>query len=321
LLTRSPRRVFPETPAPCFLEPVSTVPPMPHRRRLAALAFALAALAPPPGRAGDWHQAESIACSDCHTMHNSSGGVAMRYDAAAEPAPFLLRHASSILLCLQCHDGTTVAPSVLQGASEPPAGYFTRAGVDLVASTAHPLGQVAPVAVPQGDGAMVLSCTSCHDPHGSSNYRNLRVKPSGREGEPPPPVVANQLVAATGANAAQVYTPGNVTYVSGMSGWCLDCHDRYDPTDPTQAQDLSAHPFDRRLSENPSIWATWGAPQVTPRLRVENPEGVAASDVGHTADEVFCLSCHKPHGNANPRGVVYPDGVSSTSACVQCHAM
>ncbi len=283
----------------------------------AALAT-LVTVAPLLAAGGDWHRDQSLACTDCHTMHNSSGGQPMRYDQVGLPAPALLRHASATELCLYCHDGSR-GPSVLGGGQETPAGYFTRPGPDTVTSTAHPLGQPIPVAAPQGDGTpFTLTCVSCHAPHGNASYRNLWEKPSRLDGPAPPEVVVRQAVVANGVNAAQVYTPGNVSYVSGSSGWCLDCHNRYDPTDPVQRDQLSAHPFDRALSTNPTIWQTWGDPTIVNRVRVQNADPLNPAPP-HAADQVFCGSCHRAHGNANPRGVVYPDGVSSTSGCVQCH--
>src|SRR5512138_2482777 len=188
-------------------------------------ALALAALVASPALAGGWHSGDTLACSDCHTMHNSMNGEPMRYDASAAPANLLLRAENATALCLACHgqSAASQAPSVTAPSSwDPPGGGFPADLADP-GHTAHALGP-APVTPPNGTTPVVMTCVTCHAPHGSGSYRNLRPSPSGTNRSTAAPAAA-QVVSANGTNAAAVYVRSNVRYLSGWSAWCMDCHD------------------------------------------------------------------------------------------------
>jgi hypothetical protein len=92
-------------------------------------------------------------------------------------------------------------------------------------------------------------CTSCHDPHGSSNYRLLKDNVNGwarggynASGAPDPYVISNEEEYPTGgfakgalgvtqmANYKPNYTsPQYAKFETGkaMSGWCSGCHTAY----------------------------------------------------------------------------------------------
>lgn len=278
-------------------------------RTAGALLLALA-LAPRPHAAGEWHRDASLRCSDCHTMHNSKGGQPMRYDLEQGGAVLLLRAASPTALCLACHGGTRPeisAPSVRTPADgDPPGGGFP-ADLTDPGHQAHSLGDV-PVLPPYGDTAVVMTCVTCHAPHGSAAYRNLVTSPSGAGRATVPPVVTQQVVA-DGSNPDRVYVRSNVRYVSGFSAWCLDCHNLIVPGD-------GSHPWDVAMfGAAGADYATW-AGTFAQRLAVENPNGAPPPDA---ADRVFCLTCHKAHGSPHPAAFVYPDGLTMSSTCVQCH--
>jgi predicted CXXCH cytochrome family protein len=295
---------------------------MNHRLRTiswlpAALAVA-AALGPATGRPGDWHRDRSLVCSDCHTMHNSRGGQPMRYDLQSGPAVLLLRADGVTPLCLACHRGdrpTVAAPSVVSPSNwDPPGGGFP-SDLSDPSHHAHSLG-TTPTLPPWGDTEVVMTCATCHDPHGSGAYRNLRTSPSGT-GRATTPPVANQSVTATGGNPAQVYVRANVRYVSGMSAWCMDCHNLIGPSH-SDGVDATAHPWDRPIFGSAlADWAAWSG-TITNRAAVENGAGAASPDVG---DQVFCLSCHKAHGSPNSAALVHADGATLSSTCQQCHNM
>jgi predicted CXXCH cytochrome family protein len=262
-----------------------------------------------PGRAGDWHVGASLRCSDCHTMHNSKGGTPMRYDNKQVGSPRLLRSADALSLCEYCHDGSVpAAPDVVAplydvyAGLEPAGGWFASPGA-LSSPTGHDLG-LGPQDTPYGTTKISLDCVTCHDPHGSGNHRNLRPSPSGRS--PGTTVVVDQKVRPNGSNPAQAYATTNLAYRSGMSAWCKDCHDQAGADHADEAQIWGA------ASASYSVWQQ----PITNRVPVTNP---LDPTVPSQDDQVFCLSCHKAHGSANTRGLIYADGATLDSTCAQCH--
>lgn len=289
--------------------------------RVFALASVLSLLISPFAAAGDWHSGTSSACSDCHTMHNSSNGQPMRYDNDPTPAPHLLRHASTLSLCVFCHDGSNLnAPDVVAPVNyvaDPPGGFFPNV-LGQASITAHDLGLPNPVVPPGGTTAMTLTCATCHDPHGGPNYRNLRTDPA-QTGTASIAVTAKQTVLPDGTNPSKVYVGSNIVYKSGMSQWCGACHGDFHGR--TNSGEGTGSPWLR----HPQDQSVWGSPHadfgfwsgtVVNRVPVQSPNDdlIPTND-----DQVFCLSCHKAHGSANRAALFFADGSTLTSTCQQCH--
>lgn len=293
---------------------------MPFRRRLDELACAtllFASLLPAIAQGGEWHRDRALVCSDCHTMHNSKGGRPMRYDDRESPGVALLRGESATAVCMACHRGdrpTVKAPGVASPSNwDPPGGGFPSDLTDP-AHHAHALGPT-PLLPPSGDTEVVMSCVTCHEPHGNGAYRNLRTNPSGKVRASVPPVVSQTVTAVSGQG--DPYTRANLRYVSGMSQWCMDCHNLITAEHSATADALvAAHPWDLPLFGSAKAdYGAWSGP-VPNRVPVQNAAGVAAPNEG---DQVFCLSCHKAHGSPNEATLIYADGVTRSSTCQQCH--
>jgi predicted CXXCH cytochrome family protein len=258
-------------------------------------AVAVIVLIAAPVRAGGWHSGSSLVCTDCHSQH---GG--------ATPAPKLLTRATTIELCLSCHDGMSpAAPDVIAPVgyvAESAAGAFPNSG-GIATSHAHHLNNPTAEVPPGGTVPMVLTCTTCHDPHGNDNYRNLRPDPT-RTGLADVAVIANQKIAPDGSNPADVYVPANVVYKAGVSGWCRQCH-------------TTAHyPHEKRIwSSKVASYTAWTTVTL-PRVPVLSPNDDL---IPSTDDRVICLSCHKAHGSANDAMVIYADGATRESTCSECH--
>lgn len=265
-----------------------------------------ASLAPLRAAGGDWHRDRTLVCSDCHTMHNSKGGLPMRYDQSGDAAAVLLRAESATAVCLACHVGERRGIDVSPPTNwDPPGGGFPSDLKDPLMQ-AHSLG-TAPVLPPDGDTPVVMTCVTCHDPHGNGAYRNLRASPSGTGRSTAAPVVS-QSVTANGSNADAVYTRANVRYVSGMSQWCMDCHNLMDPA--------THHSWDRPIAGSSfADFAAWSAISQN-RVPTQNATVAAAPNLN---DQVFCLSCHKAHGSPNGAALIYADALDLTSTCQQCH--
>ncbi len=219
----------------------------------------------------------SAVCAACHRAHTSS-------------AEYLLATPRVTGLCIGCHDGTGADTNVVDGAfitngSELPApggynhgtwgtstfalmgGGFTNITYDG-ASTATTSKHMAPgtgtalttFKLQFGKGTTgpglvknYLDCVDCHMPHRSSNYRMLRVKPTGYGGAnlsvPATSRVASLGVIGTVAAENADYAGGvkgrrytedsgmfnyTITDAStpgageGVSKWCgIGCHDFY----------------------------------------------------------------------------------------------
>lgn len=303
--------------------------------------------------AGDWHFGTGMVCSQCHTMHNSQNGAPMRYDNDPTPANYLLRHSSVSSLCLYCHDGGIVnAPDVFSPIATSYApdefsggGFFARP-VGVANPTGHDLG--LGVSVPLSNlSSMTLNCTTCHDPHGTRNYRNLRSSPSGRTNVP---IVMNNPSQPTddvfvnvrpdGSNPGAGYRRSNTGYKAKMAAWCAECHDSLASNSiGTSPAHFMRHPSNVALNASgyhtaPTNW-TGGTSQgfgaITgdstagiPRTRFQGPTATnfTESTTVAASNEVFCPSCHLAHGSNYKGGLLWPfkeGGADMMAPCQQCH--
>jgi len=272
---------------------------------------------------GDWHFGSKLVCSDCHTIHDSANSQPMRYDGVAAPAPDMLRAATSLALCIYCHDGTRAdAPDVIAPVAyvaDPAGGFFANSG-GVASGNAHNLGMPSSEIPPGGDNSVLLTCTTCHAPHGNSNYRNLQHNPVGSANVPDVTVVVNQIVKANGSNPNTVYIPANLVYKSGISQWCGACHSVFFGKSADKEGSASPwlrHPSDQTISTSKHVDDQHWSGSIMNRVPIQSPndDTIPSGD-----DQVFCLSCHKAHGSAKPFGLIYADGATLTSTCQQCHS-
>ncbi len=275
------------------------------RRRLLTWSTAVLLLAPMVTGGGEWHRANGLRCSDCHTMHNSKGGSPMRYDGQKAPAPHLLRDASEVSLCLACHNGSdTHAPKVTTPTNGDPLGGGFPADLSDPNHTGHALGG-GPVVPPDGDTEVTMTCSTCHSVHGNTRYRNLVESPSGTGRAAGIPLIVNQGTTANGWNPGDVYVQSNVVYKRGFSAWCMDCHNL--ATGPHTDSSLYGSPY--------VDYAHWSS-DLTDRVRVQSP----TDDVSPSQDDqAFCLTCHRAHGTPNTNALIWADGLTLDSTCQQCH--
>ncbi len=308
-------------------------------------------------------------CNTCHIMHGDPG---------AGVGDGLLLAGSSSDVCLNCHAadyGEVLGVDHLAPPPERGPGNFVFLLADNINDS--PDGATNPISgdaaghnlLAPGHGlatdgtrltspggsypASELRCTSCHDPHGNSNYRFLR-GPGNDEGSGgtfvyPPPLAEglDLLVGGVEANG------NHVAYQSGMSRWCGNCHGGYLDRHNRMGSSFR-HPIDRNLSTrtssryneyNGTADPTGGSAATAylaavPFEVVDNTVNRTAG--ANTSSRVMCLTCHRAHATSAPAagrwdfnvaalgddGVVsgsyplpnpYPDP-NQTSLCGKCHS-
>jgi len=261
-------------------------------------------------------------CSTCHTMHAGAG----------QNGGSLLLSGSSSDLCLSCHAteyGAVLGPDALAPPPERGPGNFVfllstnindgadgatnpipgdAAGHNLSAPGHGLATDGTRLTSPGGTyPAADLKCTSCHDPHGNTNYRFLW-GPGGNSSFAYAAPEAEGLDLALG----EVENNANhVAYRGGVSLWCANCHAGY----------LQKH---NRMGSSFRHWTdtTMGS-MVRERYGVYNGTadptgGVAATSYlaavpfevadntltrtsGPTAtSRVMCLTCHRAHATSSP---------------------
>jgi predicted CXXCH cytochrome family protein len=182
-----------------------------------------------------------------------------------------------------------------------------------------------------GSALIKMDCGSCHDVHGSSNYRLLKDKVFGVAVggysdpalAPIPYVISNETGFPVGgfrlhedaiANGYQPdyttpkyakapeLTPGNPDPLKGMSGWCVGCHTFYMGTPGSisasqtyEADTIFGEVVRHRHPVNVELSTFTG-----PRAVVANNGLPLAHDPGELTAEnndwIDCMTCHYAHG-------------------------
>ncbi|MHB0935686.1 MAG: cytochrome c3 family protein [Armatimonadota bacterium] len=316
------------------------------------LCIAALALCASLAMAGDYHTGTTLICADCHTMHYS---VSHDYDGTAldpamgetlapgGPHTYLLKNTPNEL-CLQCHDGKTFAPDVVETNTNSyvrQAGAINKMGGGAGYETwkGHTLGSMD---APPGNGgaytpsAHGLECINCHMQHGGATaYRNLTIRgPLGAAATVTYASVTNDTTKdvfqrnGAGSALADHYSFANVdfnepdTTASKYATWCKNCHTDFHGAkggaelggDPVTNHDWLRHPTN---DVNVGEQNTHGHS----RISAFNPAGKAnwaklmdpagqwnyatATDAAPGGYTPSCFSCHKAHGNQNAFGLIH----------------
>ncbi len=300
------------------------------------------------GTAYAFHDEGVARCSGCHTMHNSQNNALV--DANSPNGnPWLLKDATPSDVCLSCHavtHGNEFTGTPLDPPPQTAAGSFiflTAANLNDGRSGSYPgrtagHNVVAPGYALAADGTVLtapgggagaftstdLGCSSCHDPHGNTNFRMLYGIGSIQDG------LFNFTNAAPLAEGVSyndtVSNTIHTAYHSGMSAWCGNCHGDFHNNN-TKLIHPSGHTLGGTIS---GIYNRYngtgdqsggdGANAFLELVPFEDPAMDTTSTSGPTASsQVMCLTCHRAHASSAPDagrwdfivGLLSEDGVRS----------
>lgn len=232
---------------------------------------------------------DSDACAGCHRAHTAVSAVTWTDNNGGTKNALLIGGTATTLqeFCYTCHSdaGTGAATNVQAGVYEAAhvagstvPGYITTesengavlngggfsdmGGAGATVTSIHSVNGAAGVAWGEtanlnGGGTNInMDCATCHDPHGSSNYRILQDKVNGIDvggylggvdggidPVPTPFVISNEVGYPTGGfrlhrnygalgykpdyTEARYAQPVGMDTAKGMSGWCAACHSTY----------------------------------------------------------------------------------------------
>jgi len=175
---------------------------------------------------------------------------------------------------------------------------------------------------------IVMDCGTCHDPHGSSNYRILKDVVNGvavggydssvsaTDPVPTPYVISAEAGYPVGGfalhtqysayipdytNAQYAKAPGD-DETKGMTGWCIGCHttyatgtSTYDSADGFGFIARHRHPMNVPLSNfaGPRSLVVTDLPAA---IALDHDTSEAGATSNEDSDWIECLSCHNAHG-------------------------
>ncbi len=263
-----------------------------------ALVLAFAGSVSANGGPHGGYTATTDACAGCHRAHTAVG-------------PNLLVQTSTYALCMSCHgsagtgadtnveDGfflstrsasTTGTANTTDNAPLLAGGFAFYKTVAVTSS--HDMTGAGNTRAAWGNGAtnrglqvnisdVQFNCASCHDPHGSPNYRIVKATANGN-------AVA---VAQVDEGAAKDYDTEQ--WGTGQSNLCAACHGAYHKTAAGQGSTLDGTTYTHRVD----MAFTYGANA--------NPETVGMGgltlplSLTGTSNLVVCQTCHLPHGSSS----------------------
>lgn len=225
---------------------------------------------------------DTDSCAGCHRAHTAASSITWTRTDGTQGSALLMSTANEVYqFCYTCHDAvglgadTNVEEGIYEGTlpGNTMGGRLNAGGFDSgLFPTSHMYTGASWFAyggstdadllggLSDGEPQIVMSCTSCHDVHGSSNYRLLKDVVNGRvvggyddtapgfsaENPMPTPWVVSAepgypamgwLLHEPGASQVATYQPSYTRPLHakppannpsrGISGWCAACHVQY----------------------------------------------------------------------------------------------
>ena len=276
-----------------------------------AFILALAGVVSANGGPHGGYTATTDACAGCHRAHTAVG-------------PNLLIQNSTYALCMTCHGTTgtgadtdvqdgyflsTRSPSTVGTANTIDNAPLLAGGFDfyktVAATSKHDMIGAGNTLLAWGNGATnrgvqvaisgpEFNCASCHDPHGSANYRIIKTTVNA----------AAVSVAQVDEGAAKDYDTEQ--WGAGQSNLCGACHGAYHKTGAGQGSTLDGTTYTHRVDMSYAYGAN------------ANPETIGfggltlpLSQTG-TNNTVVCQTCHLPHGSSSVMAGIANGGPTGT---------
>ncbi len=263
----------------------------------ATLVLALASTASANGGPHGGYTATTDACAGCHRAHTATG-------------PRLLVATSTYALCMSCHGSTgtgadtnvqdgfflsTRSPSTVGTANTTDNAPLLAGGFafykTIATTSKHDMTGAGNTNLAWGNGATnrgvqvaitdtLFTCASCHDPHGSPNYRIIKSTVNGTA----------VSVAQVDEGAAKDYDTEQ--WGAGQSNVCAACHSAYHKTAAGQGSTLDGTTYTHRIDMS----YTYGA-NVNPETIGFGGLTLPLAQSG-TNNTVVCQTCHLPHGSS-----------------------
>lgn len=296
------------------------------------LVLATGALVVAASPAWAFHDDGVADCAGCHTMHNSEDGQLVDADSP-DGNPWLLRDDSPSDVCLGCHatrQGAVFSTDPLNPAKERGGGNFIfllednlndghGGATDPISGDAAGHNLNAPGRGLSADGTLALSpggafpgsqmgCSSCHDPHGTADFRLLygagRLVQDFYTFTNPAPTATGISLSTSGAGEGNA---NHTAYQGGMSAWCGNCHGDFHNNN-TQLIHPTGSAIGGSIATtyglyNGSSNLTGGNPATSYLAAVpfEDPANTTTSTAGPTASsQVSCVTCHRAHATSAP---------------------
>ena len=276
-----------------------------------------------------FHDGGVAHCNGCHTMHNSQDG-ALVDPLSPNGNGFLLTKADPSTVCIACHDhldrtfpigGDPLAPPAQRaggnfifliednlndghgGATDPIPG--DAAGHNIIAGDHGLAADATLTSAPGGTfPASIMACSSCHDPHGSTDFRFLYGTGRGPAGVP---AFANPAPDAIGTSIFAPEGGTHTAYRSGMSAWCGNCHGDFHNNN-TKLIHPSGSTLGGTIANTYNLYNgsddLIGGAQATAYLEAvafEDPSAIVNGTGGPGASsQVSCITCHRAHASSAP---------------------
>ena len=208
--------------------------------------------------------------------------------------------------------------------------FTSRHEIDGIAYTVWDGGLLGDLDAPQ----ITMECATCHDTHGTSNYRMLRDNVNGQDvtafvesnetGFPGGGFVPHTSYGTYVPNFTDANYKSPTTSGQGMNGWCIACHSRLSDTQgPYDVEGDEGGPAMRFRHPVESISIQdydYGGKSLNPTL--------TRPYLDQPGDQLQCLTCHRAHGtdaSMTGRCIIAPTFNSSLlrevnrTVCQDCH--